>query len=70
LTLCITYDTVRSITTTKETYMTSEDYMSTREWDHEIEIIISDMREKLYDLKAQYITIYNDGTVVMKDIDE
>jgi hypothetical protein len=28
------------------------------------------MREKLYDLKAQYITIYDDGTVVMKDIDE
>jgi hypothetical protein len=68
--LCITYDTVRSITTTKETYMTSEDYMNTYEWDNEIEIIIQDMREKLYDLKAQYITIYNDGTVVMKDIDE
>ena len=50
--------------------MTSEDYMGTREWDHEIEIIIQDMREKLYDLKAQYITIHDDGTVVIKDIDE
>jgi len=70
LTLGIKYDIMRSITTTKETYMTSEDYMNTYEWDNEIEIIIQDMREKLYDLKAQYITIYNDGTVVMKDIDE
>ena len=50
--------------------MTSEDYMGTYEWDHEIEIIIQEMREKLYDLKAQYITIHDDGTVVMKDIDE
>lgn len=50
--------------------MTSEDYMGTYEWDHEIEVIISDMRKKLYDLKAQYITIYDDGTVVMKDVDE
>ena len=61
---------MRSITTTKEHTMTSVDYMSTPEWDHEIEVIISDMREKLYDLKAQYITIYDDGTVVMKDVDE
>ena len=50
--------------------MTSEDYMNTYEWDNEIEVIIQDMREKLYDLKAQYITIHDDGTVVMKDVDE
>ena len=50
--------------------MTSEDYMGTYEWDHEIEIIIQEMREKIYDLKSQQITIYDDGTVVMKDIDE
>ena len=50
--------------------MTSEDYMNTYEWDNEIEIIIQDMREKLYDLKAQYITKHDDGTVIMKDVDE
>lgn len=50
--------------------MTSEDYMNTHEWDYEIEMIIQDMREKLYDLKAKYITIHDDGTVVIKDIDE
>jgi len=50
--------------------MTSEDYMNTPEWDHEIEIIISDMREKLYDLKAQYITLHNDGTIVVEGTDE
>ena len=50
--------------------MTSEDYMNTYEWDNEIEIIIQDMREKLYDLKEKYITIHDDGTVVIKDIDE
>jgi hypothetical protein len=36
--------------------MTSEDYMSTPEWDHEIDMIIQDMREKLYDLKDRYVT--------------
>ena len=36
--------------------MTSEDYMSTPEWDHEIDMIIQDMREKLYDLKNMYVT--------------
>ena len=36
--------------------MTSEDYMGTREWDHEIDIIIQDMRERLYDLKDRYVT--------------
>ena len=36
--------------------MTSEDYMSTPEWDHEIDMIIQDMREKLYDLKDMYVT--------------
>ena len=50
--------------------MTSEDYMNTHEWDNEVEIIIQDMREKLYDLKEKYITLYDDGTVVIKDIDE
>ena len=50
--------------------MTSEDYMNTYEWDNEIEIIIQDMREKLYDLKSQYITIHDDGTVIIKDINE
>ena len=33
--------------------MTSEDYMNSYEWDHEIEMIIQDMREKLYDLKEK-----------------
>ena len=50
--------------------MTSEDYMNTYEWDHEIETIIQDMRERLYDLKAQYVTIHDDGTVVVEVIDE
>ena len=36
--------------------MTSEDYMGTYEWDHEIDMIIQDMREKLYDLKNMYVT--------------
>ena len=31
--------------------MTSEDYMNSYEWDREIEIIIQEMRDKLYDLK-------------------
>ena len=30
--------------------MTSEDYMNSYEWDHEIEMIIQEMRDKLYDL--------------------
>ena len=30
--------------------MTSEDYMNSYEWDREIEIIIQEMRDKLYDL--------------------
>lgn len=36
--------------------MTSEDYMGTYEWDHEIDIIIQDMRERLYDLKDRFVT--------------
>ncbi len=36
--------------------MTKEDYMGTHEWDHEIDIIIQDMRERLYDLKDKYLT--------------
>jgi hypothetical protein len=52
--------------------MTSEDYMGTREWDHEIEIIIQDMRDKLYDLKEKDYTyvLYSDGTISVEDIDE
>jgi hypothetical protein len=48
--------------------MTSEDYMNTYEQDHEIELIIQDMREKLYDLREKYITLYNDGSVTVEDI--
>jgi hypothetical protein len=52
--------------------MTSEDYMGTREWDHEIEIIIQDMRDKLYDLKEKDYTyvLYSDGTISVEDVDE
>ena len=52
--------------------MTSEDYMGTREWDHEIEIIIQDMRDKLYDLKEKDYTyvLYSDGTFSVEDVDE
>jgi len=48
--------------------MTSEDYMNDYEQDHEIELIIQDMREKLYDLREKYIIIYNDGSVTVTDI--
>ena len=37
--------------------MTSEDYMMDRYWDHEIDMIIEEMREKLYDLReTMYIS--------------
>ena len=50
--------------------MTSEDYMNTYEWDHEIEMIIQDMREKLYDLKEKYVIVYHEGSVTIEDVDE
>lgn len=48
--------------------MTSEDYMGTREWDHEIELIMMDVRERLYDLKASYII--NKDWIVIEDIED
>lgn len=50
--------------------MTSEDYMNTYEWDHEIELIIQDMREKLYDLSEKYDIVYKDDSVIIEDINE
>ena len=50
--------------------MTSEDYMNTYEWDHEIELIIQDMREKLYDLSEKYDIVYKDHSVIIEDINE
>lgn len=40
--------------------MTSEDYMNCPEWDHEIELIILDFRERLYDLKDSLYKDYCD----------
>jgi len=50
--------------------MTKEDYMNSYEWDHEIEMIIQDMRDRLHDLKDKYYSIHSDGSIVVKDHNE